>query len=176
MSAKQTLEYDVDDEEEKKERQRPEPAARIKEGDIARLTEITAIPEQNLADQKSAQDEKQLHAVKAAVAEEAEGFAEMGIENDETVGADHHHDGGGPKQIEAEDAAGFTGRFHAFFRWPTISLSQVRRSTRVRCFSKPRLSNGWCGMSQRYSAMNQISFSDVIQLRSSNRARFTGLE
>ena len=32
-----------------------------------------------------------------------------------------------------------------------------------------------CGISQRCSAMNQIGFSVGIQLRSSNRVRFTGL-
>src|ERR1700730_10278022 len=97
----------------------------------------------------------------------------MRVEHDEAVRADHHHDRRCPEQIEAEDARNL---HRSFFRWPTISLSQVRRSTRVRCFSKPRVSKGWCGMSQRYSAINQIGFSKVIQWRLSNRARFTGFE
>src|SRR6476646_1570768 len=40
----------------------------------------------------------------------------------------------------------------------------------------PGGTNEMCGISQRCSAMNQIGFSVVIQLRSSNRARFTGRE
>ena len=176
MRAKETLERDVDDEEKKKERQRPEPAAHIKERDVPGLAEIAAVPDQDLPDQEAAQDEKQFHAVEPAVTEDREGVAEMRVEHDEAMGADHHENGRGPEQIEAEDAAGFARRLHAFFRWPTISLSHVRRSTRVRCFSRPRLSKGRCGMSQRYSATNQISLSEVIQWRSSKRARFTGRE
>ena len=38
------------------------------------------------------------------------------------------------------------------------------------------VSKEMCGISQRCSAMNQIGFSVVIQLRRSNRARFTGRE
>jgi len=37
------------------------------------------------------------------------------------------------------------------------------------------VSNEMCWISQRYSAMNQIGFSVVIQWRSSNRARFSEL-
>src|ERR1043166_8398685 len=62
------------------------------------------------------------------------------------------------------------------FLWPTISPRRVRRSTRVRFFSILGVSNEMCGISQRYSAMNQVGFSVVIQWRSSNRARFTGRE
>src|ERR1700719_1614454 len=156
MGAEQTLEREVDDEEEKKERQRPEPPPDIKESDVPGLAEVAAVPDKNLPDQKSAEDEEQLDAIKTAVAEDAEGLAEMRVEHDETVRADHHHDRRRPEQIETEDAAGFARGAHAFFRWPTISLAQVRASTRVRFFSRPRLSNGWCEMSQRYSAINQI--------------------
>ncbi len=52
-----------------------------------------------------------------------------------------------------------------FFLWPTISPSNVRRSTRVRRFSIAGVSNEMCGISQRYSAMNQIGFSVLIQFR-----------
>ena len=52
-----------------------------------------------------------------------------------------------------------------FFRWPTISPDIVRRSSRVRFFSIAGVSNETCGISQRCSAMNQIGFSVVIQLR-----------
>ena len=62
-----------------------------------------------------------------------------------------------------------------FFLWPTISPRTVRRSTRVRFFSVAGVSNEMCGISQRCSAMNQIGFSVVIQLRSPNRVRFSGL-
>jgi hypothetical protein len=67
-------------------------------------------------------------------------------------------------------------RGNHFFLWPTISARSVRRSTRVRFFSIADVSNEMCGISQRYSAMNQIGFSVVIQCRSSNRERFTGRE
>src|SRR4051812_24653233 len=112
------------------------------------------------------------------MSEVAQRLAEMRIEHDERMGVDHHQNGRGPKQIEAENAAVRRGghwstwRIHRFFWWPTISLSHVRRSTRVRCFSRPRLSNGRWGMSQRYSAMNQMSLSDVIQRRRSKRRKF----
>jgi hypothetical protein len=49
------------------------------------------------------------------------------------------------------------------FLWPTISPCMVRRSTRVRLFSIAGVSSEMCGISQRYSAMNQTGFSVVIQ-------------
>ena len=52
-----------------------------------------------------------------------------------------------------------------FFLWPTISPRSVRRSTRVRFLSIAGVSNEICGISQRYSAMNHIGFSVVIQCR-----------
>src|SRR4029077_11307193 len=52
-----------------------------------------------------------------------------------------------------------------FFLWPTISPRTVRRSTRVRFFSVAGVSNEMCGISQRYSAINQVGFSVVIQFR-----------
>jgi len=63
-----------------------------------------------------------------------------------------------------------------FFLCPTISPDMVRRSRRVRFFSIAGVSNEMCGISQRYSAMNHVGFSVVIQLTRSNRARFTGRE
>ena len=45
-----------------------------------------------------------------------------------------------------------------FFLWPTISPRTVRWSTRVRFFSIAGFSNEMCGISQRYSAMNQTRF------------------
>src|SRR5206468_7858749 len=63
-----------------------------------------------------------------------------------------------------------------FLRWPIISPRSVRRSTRVRFFSIAVVSNEMCGISHKYSAMNQTGLSVVIQLRSSKRARFTGRE
>jgi len=74
MGAEQTLEREVDDEEEKKERQRPEPPPDIKESDVPGLAEVAAVPDKNLPDQKSAEDEEQLDAIKTAVAEDAEGL------------------------------------------------------------------------------------------------------
>jgi hypothetical protein len=56
-------------------------------------------------------------------------------------------------------------RRNYLFLWPTISPRSVRRSTRVRFFSIAGVSSEMCGMSQRYSAMNQIGFSAVIQFR-----------
>jgi len=77
--------------------------------------------------------------------------------------------------LEAVELVDHRGVF-GFFRWPTISPLTVRGSTLVRRFSAPRGNNGVCGISHRCSAMNQIGLSVVIQLRSSNRARFTGRE
>jgi len=51
------------------------------------------------------------------------------------------------------------------FLWPTISPLRVRRSTRVRFFSIAGVSNEMCGISQRYSAMNQIGLSVIIQFK-----------
>ena len=61
------------------------------------------------------------------------------------------------------------------FLWPTISADIERRSSRVRFFSIAAVSSEMCGISQRCSATKQIGFSVLIQLRSSNRARFSGL-
>lgn len=174
MGSKFQLEQDVDGEKKEEEREGAKPPAHVKGGDVRRVSQTWALPNQNLPDQETAQDEKQFDAIEPAMAENSERLAEMGIEDDEPVGTDHHHDRRGAEQIETEDAVGCGSHF--FFWWPSISLCQVRGSTRVRCFSSPRLSRGRCGMSQRYSAMNQMSFSEVIQLRSSNRARFTGRE
>ena len=64
----------------------------------------------------------------------------------------------------------------SFFSMADHFAGIVRRSSRVRFFSIAGVSNEMCGISQRCSAMNQIGFSVVIQLRPSNRARFTGRE
>jgi hypothetical protein len=45
MGAKEPLENDVNDKEEKKERQRPEPAADIEKRDVARLGKAVAVPD-----------------------------------------------------------------------------------------------------------------------------------
>lgn len=52
-----------------------------------------------------------------------------------------------------------------FFLWPTISPRTMRRSTRVRFFSIASVSSEICGISQRYSATNQVGFSVVIQFK-----------
>src|SRR5204863_5952327 len=132
VSAKEPLEDDVGDEEKEEEGQSAEPATDIKRSDVRGPAQGAGSADKNLADQKSAQDEEQFHAVKSAVAEEPQRFAEVRVKHHETVRADNHHDGRGPEQIEAEDAAGFGGTIHFFFRCPTISLFQVRGSTRVR--------------------------------------------
>ena len=105
MRAKEALEQNVHEEKKEEQRKSAEPAANIKERDVAGLAEFGALPDQDLSDQKSAQDKKQLHAIKAAVTENTEGFSEMRVEDDEPMRANHHHDGRGPKQIEAEDTA-----------------------------------------------------------------------
>ena len=61
-------------------------------------------------------------------------------------------------------------------RWPTISPRTLRGSSRLRFFFMLDEISEMCGMSQRCSAINQTGFSVVIQLRRSNRARFTGRE
>ena len=69
---------------------------------------------------------------------------------------DHVRDFGG-------DTPAATGTNYFFCLWPSISPRNVRRSTRVRFFSIAGVSNEMCGISQRYSAMNQTGFSVVIQ-------------
>src|SRR5215831_5199916 len=78
-------------------------------------------------------------------------------------------------QSPAREARAFPNPDY-FVRWPTISARNVRRSRRVRFFAIAGVSNERCGISQRYSAMNQIGFSVVIQFLLSKRARFTGRE
>ena len=105
MRAKEALEQNVDEEKKEEERKGAEPAAHIKERDVPGLAELGPLADQDLSDQKSAQDKKQLHAIKAAVTENTEGLSEMRVEDNESMRANHHHDGRGPKQIEAENAA-----------------------------------------------------------------------
>ena len=106
MSSKLELDPNVDEEKKKEERQGAEPAADIKESDVSGAAQGEALPDQNLADEKTAQHEEQFDAVEAAMPEDAERIAEMRIEHDEAVRADHHHDGRGPEKIETEDAIG----------------------------------------------------------------------
>jgi len=105
VSAKRPLEKDVDDEKEKKEGQRPEPAANIENPNRSGAAQSGALPDQDPADEESTQDEEKLDAVKAAVPEDRERSAEVRVKDAEAMGADHHHDGSGPEEIEAEDAA-----------------------------------------------------------------------
>ncbi len=65
----------------------------------------------------------------------------------------------------AGDTPATTVGTNYLFLWPTISPRNVRRSTRVRFFSIAGVRSRMCGISQRYSAMNQIGFSVVIQCR-----------
>ena len=191
MVSKLVFEPDVDHEKKKEKRQRAEPAPHVEDGHVGGAAESGALSNQNLADQKTAQDEKQFDAIKPAMTEDAKDAAEMRIEHDKSVRTDHAHDRGGPEQIEAEDAIGRgflgdrmgSGR-HGFREervrlFPAVAYHFaciVRASTRVRSFAMPRLRRARCGISQRYSAMNQMCFSVVIQWSRSNRARFTGRE
>src|SRR5205807_6420593 len=99
MASKLELDPEVDEEKKKEERQGAEPAAHIKESDVPVAAKGEALPDHNLADEKSAQDEEQFDAVEAAVSKDAERVAEMRIEHDEAVRADHHHDGRSPEKI-----------------------------------------------------------------------------
>src|SRR5205814_9641480 len=128
MSSKLELDPNVDEEKKKEERQGAEPAADIKESDVSGAAKGETLPDQNLADEKTAQDEEQFDAVEAAVPEDAERVAEMRIEHDEAVRADHHHDGHGPEKIETEDAVGGMGRH----RWIERSVLDGKKSRRSR--------------------------------------------
>ena len=130
VGAEQTLEDDVDNKEQKKERESAEPPAGIEKDDVPGLREIGAGPDQDLADQESAQDKEQFHAVKTAVAEEAERVAKMRVEHDEPVRADHHHDGRGPEKIETEDAVGGT-RIHRWIERSALDGKKSRRSCQI---------------------------------------------
>ena len=124
MSSKLELDPNVDEEKKKEKRQSAEPAADIKESDVSGAAQGETLPDQNLADEKTAQDEEQFDAVETAMSEDAERIAEMRIEHDEAVRADHHHDGRRPEKIETEDAVGL--------RFAANSLRSGRHEIRKR--------------------------------------------
>lgn len=65
------LKPDVDSEEEKKERQRAKPSPHVEDRNVGRAAESRSLANQNLADKKTAQHEKQLDAIKTAVTEDS---------------------------------------------------------------------------------------------------------
>jgi hypothetical protein len=106
MGAEPVFEGDVDDQEQKEERQRSEPAADIEQRNLSSTAKLGALPDQDPADEKPAQNKEELDAVKTSMPEDGERIAEMTVEHDEAMGTDHHRNGRGPEQIEAEHAAG----------------------------------------------------------------------
>src|SRR5205085_8622543 len=84
VGAKGVFEENVDDEEKKKERQGPEPPADIENANRPVPAQRGAMPDQDAADQESAQDEKQFHPVKPAVPEKPERLAEVRVKHDES--------------------------------------------------------------------------------------------
>jgi len=110
MLAELKLDPDVDREKKKEQRQGAEPAPDVEGRDIPGLAESKALANQDLADEKTAEDEEQLHAVESAVAEDAEDVAEVRIEHDEPVREDHAQDRRCAEEIESEDTLGLPMR------------------------------------------------------------------
>ena len=98
----------------------------------------------------------------------------------ETMGADHHsRNGGGPEQIaRPKTRPDSRAVFTPFSGDRPFRFPGVRRSTRVRCFSRPRLSKRRCGMSQRYIGDEPDFFVRghpvaIVEPRKIHRARIT---
>jgi hypothetical protein len=106
MLSKLEFEPDVDPEEKKKERQGAEPSPHVENRNVGSAAESGSLANQNLTDKKTAQDEKQLDAMKTAVAEDSKSADQMRIEHNKPVRADYAHDRRRSEEIEAEDPIG----------------------------------------------------------------------
>ena len=104
MLSKLNFQPDVDAEKKKEEWQGSEPAPDIKDCDITGVSEGRSLSNQNLTNQKPAQNEKQFDPIETEMAKNPEHTHQVRVKNDKTVGTNHTHYCRSPEKVQSEDA------------------------------------------------------------------------